>query len=71
MGKEDKHQLLDALGIVANIGASMVATIAVGLFGGRWLDEQLSTTPWLTAIGIILGMVAGLWSVYKRLLHKG
>jgi ATP synthase protein I len=68
--KQDKRQLLDAFSIAASTGLSMVATVAVGLFLGRWLDAELGTAPWLTGIGIILGMFAGLWGVYKRLLHK-
>lgn len=71
MSKDSKHQLLDAMSMATTLGLSMVAALAVGLFGGRWLDEYLGTTPWATVFGIIFGMFAGLWSVYKRILHKG
>lgn len=57
-----------ALSAATNIGFTMVSTVAVGLFGGRWLDNYFSFSPWCTVIGIVLGMLAGLWSVYKKIV---
>ncbi|MGI6092385.1 MAG: AtpZ/AtpI family protein [Veillonellaceae bacterium] len=71
MNKGDAGQMLKAFSYVGAIGLTMAATIAVGLFGGRWLDSYLETTPYATVVGIILGMLAGLWSAYKRIMkHK-
>ena len=68
--KENGRQLFEALGMVTSLGLSMAATVAVGLLAGRWLDSVLGSSPCATIAGIILGMIAGLWSVYKRILHK-
>jgi ATP synthase protein I len=57
-----------ALSVAGNIGLTMVATIAVGLFGGRWLDNYFATSPWCTVSGIVLSMLAGLWSTYKKIV---
>ncbi|MBP2637708.1 MAG: putative F0F1-ATPase subunit Ca2+/Mg2+ transporter [Firmicutes bacterium] len=57
-----------ALGVAGNIGLTMVATIAVGLFGGRWLDNFFASSPWCTVSGIVVGMLAGLWSTYKKII---
>lgn len=70
MRKENGRQLIDALGMVTSLGLSMAAAVAVGLLAGRWLDGVLDSSPWATVAGIILGMAAGLWSVYKRVLNK-
>ena len=64
--KSDKQQVLDAFSLVGSIGLNMVATVVVGLFGGRQLDHWLGTTPWATVLGIVMGMVTGLWATYKR-----
>lgn len=68
--KEDKRQLLSAFGMVGNVGITMVASAVVGLFGGRFLDEKLGISPWATVIGILLGLVAGMWSSYKQVMRK-
>lgn len=59
-----------ALGTASNIGLTMVATVAVGLFLGRWVDHYLETSPWFTVSGIVLGMLAGLWSTYKKIVKS-
>jgi len=64
--QDDKRQLLAALGTVGNVGIGMVAAAAVGLAGGRFIDNWLGSSPWATVIGTLLGLIAGLWSAYKR-----
>lgn len=66
MKPDDKRQVFAAFSLVGTIGISMVATVAVGLFLGRWLDGVLGSGPWATVAGIVLGMAAGLWATYKR-----
>lgn len=70
MKNDEKRDLLAAFGMVGSIGLNMVATIGVGLFIGRLIDSWLASTPWATAGGIILGMLSGLWAVYKRVMGK-
>lgn len=69
MKKNDQHQLSGAFSLVGTIGLGMAATLLVGLFSGRAIDKWLNTFPWGTIIGIILGMLAGLWSTYKRVME--
>ncbi|MGL5514744.1 MAG: AtpZ/AtpI family protein [Sporomusa sp.] len=65
----DKHQgIWSALSLAGSIGLSWAATIAVGLFLGRWADKYLGLFPWLTVAGIVLGMVTGLWATYKKIV---
>jgi uncharacterized protein YneF (UPF0154 family) len=42
----------------------LVLCFVVGLFGGQWLDEKAGTTPALTLLGTVLGLVAGFRSLY-------
>ena len=59
-----------ALSEAANIGFTTVATVAVGLFAGRWADNYLDAFPWFTVAGIVVGMLAGLWSIYKKIVKS-
>lgn len=70
MQKDDSRQVLKAFGLVGTLGLNMAATVAVGVFVGRWADSLLDSQPWATVIGIILGMLAGLWSVFKIIMKK-
>lgn len=68
--EDDKRQLLAAFGMVGNIGLTMAAAAAVGLFGGQFIDDKLDSSPWFTIIGILLGLISGMWSAYKRVVEK-
>lgn len=70
MKDDDKHELWNAVSMVGSLGLNMVATVAVGLFLGRFADERLATSPWGAIAGIVLGMLAGVWAVYKRVTGK-
>ena len=61
--------MMDALGLVGGIGFHLVATVAVGLLLGKGLDHWLGCSPWGAAAGIVTGMMAGLWGIYKRLVR--
>ena len=54
------------------LGTEFAVTIAVCVLGGFWLDQRWSTTPLLTIIGALLGMVGAFYSMYKQLMrdHK-
>jgi|JRYL01.1.fsa_nt_gb hypothetical protein len=40
----------------------MTLAVSVGLFalGGRWLDAQLGSSPWLLLLGVGCGIVGGM-----------
>lgn len=70
MDKEKKSPVFAAFGMATSIGLNIVATIAVGLFGGRMADTYFATAPWLTIVGIVLGIIAGLWATYKKIMKQ-
>ncbi len=70
MNKKDRQQLADAITTAGILGLNMVATVIVGLVLGRLLDEWLDIRPWATVGGIVLGMLAGLWAAFKRIMSK-
>lgn len=64
---------LNSLSQAGTIGLHMVSGIAVGVLVGYFLDQWLDTSPWMTGIFMIVGIVAGFKNVYvdtKRLIAK-
>lgn len=64
--QKDKNSLLNALGTAASVGFYLVSSVAAGILLGRLLDAYLATSPWGTVWGIVLGFLAGMWSIYKK-----
>ena len=52
------------------IGSTFLASIAVCLFGGWWLDGVLGTTPWLTVAGAFLGITTGFYLFLKIVMGE-
>lgn len=68
-GPEEKKQLKLASRVSA-VGIEMVLAVVVGYFGGRWLDGQLGTDPYLTYTGFVIGLFASfkaLWTIARRI----
>ena len=56
------------LGRVGGIGWFVGASIALGAYGGYWLDRQFETAPVLTIVGLALGVTTA-FVVMVRLLN--
>ncbi len=56
------------VGIAASTGAvgiEIAAAIAVGFFGGEWLDSRFHSTPWLKWIGFAAGIGAAIKALIR------
>ena len=60
----DGGKQLNAFARVGALGIELAISTVIGLLGGLWLDSKLSTKPWLTLVGLILGVFAGFRSLY-------
>ncbi|HEY3314705.1 MAG TPA: AtpZ/AtpI family protein [Bacillota bacterium] len=40
----------------------------IGFYGGQWLDRRFGTYPWLTLIGLGLGVTAGFRTVLREIV---
>ncbi len=47
-----------ALSRYSYIGIFFGVAPVVGWLGGHWLDGRFATSPWLGAVGVLLGIVA-------------
>ena len=45
------------LGRLGGIGWFVATTIGLGAYGGYWLDGQFGTAPFLTVLGLALGVL--------------
>jgi len=56
---KDKLRWMRELAYYSSIGLSMALSIFIGLGIGVWLDGKWGSNPWLTLIGLGLGIAAG------------
>lgn len=63
--KEDTRKALKLVGLASTLGLTIVIATFIGLAVGLWLDEVFDTSPWLTVIFLILGIIAGFRNFYR------
>lgn len=56
-----------ALGTYGTLGLEIILSVALGLFGGQWLDKKLDTGGWLTWIGFAYGLAAAGRAIYRAM----
>jgi ATP synthase protein I len=56
-----------ALGGLASAGITFVVATAGGTILGYYLDRWLGCSPWLTLIGLGLGIVAGFRELFRSI----
>ncbi len=57
--RKDTKYFLREMAYYSSIGFSVSLSIVIGLAAGVWLDRRFHTAPWLTLIGLGMGIVAG------------
>jgi len=63
LGPEGRKQF-EQFGRVSTLGLELGLSIALGFWGGQWLDRKFGTGGWLTWVGFALGLTAGVRSLY-------
>jgi F0F1-type ATP synthase assembly protein I len=53
------------MGRYGTVGIELIVSMALGYYGGRWLDEKAGAHGWLTGAGAFLGVVVGFYSLWK------
>jgi ATP synthase protein I len=56
-----------ALAELSTVGLTLVVATVLGLAGGYYLDRWLGTSPWLTLIGLLLGIAAGFVNLFRSI----
>ena len=63
--KKETRRYLRELGYYSSLGLSVSLSIVIGLALGVYLDRRFDTSPWLTLIFLVLGIVAG----FRNIAH--
>ncbi len=58
-----------SVGPYLGLGTQLAATIVLMFFLGRWLDDQLDTTPFLIIIFSFIGGFAGIYNFIKTVIN--
>jgi ATP synthase protein I len=64
---DNKQNWPRALADAMNLATSVAFAIAVGYFGGKWLDGKFDTGPWLSIAGLLFGMLTAGKMMWDRL----
>ena len=65
MNPFQKNTLIGKIITYSSIGIQMGIAIAVGVIAGVYLDKWLHTSPWLTLLGLLIGLVSGFTRLYQ------
>jgi len=60
-----KKTVLGRIITYSSIGIQIGFTIAIGVIAGVYLDRWLDTGPWLTLLGLLVGVVSGFTRLYQ------
>jgi len=53
------------------MGMQLAISVVVFFFLGRWLDSTFETSPWLTIVGVVVGVTGGFVSFIKKAIDIG
>jgi ATP synthase protein I len=66
--KKDRNPY-KAMALMSTILASLAGCTLIGVFGGKWLDQQWGTKPIFLIIGLFIGLAAGIYSMLVSVRH--
>jgi len=67
---EKKPSSWSALGFAWELGYSIVIPLVLFALGGRYLDKQLGTSPWLLLAGLAISLALTSFIVYHKVTKE-
>ncbi len=67
MSKKPPLTIWEALGTLAGLGFTIAVPIAVFTIGGHYLDGVTHTNPLFILLGLLLGLISGIYGAYRLL----
>lgn len=55
--------------LMTAIASQLVASILIGIFVGRWIDDYAGTEPLFLIIGLLLGLSTGVYAMMHLIRH--
>lgn len=65
MSKRPPLTIWEALGTLAGLGFTIAVPIAVFTIGGYYLDGYTHTKPLFVLLGLLLGLISGIYGAYR------
>lgn len=53
--------------LASTIASQTVGLILIGVFGGKWIDSKLETEPLFLIVGLLSGIVLGVFGMMRLL----
>ncbi|GLV57477.1 hypothetical protein KDH_43130 [Dictyobacter sp. S3.2.2.5] len=63
--KPPSPTMLTTLGALSGMGFTVAVPIALGAILGNYLDGLLHTGPLLILLGLLLGLISGIYGAYR------
>jgi len=60
-------RFLKHIGLITQLGLSVVSSILIFVLGFMYLDRKLNTNGKLVIVGVLLGVASGILAAYKLL----
>jgi F0F1-type ATP synthase assembly protein I len=57
--------MIQALSSYSYVGIFFGVAVCIGLFAGHWADRRWHTEPWLTLLGVLIGVASGFRELYR------
>jgi len=67
MSKKPPPSVWESLGALAGIGFTIVVPIALGAGVGYYVDGLTHTRPLFLLLGLLLGLISGIYGAYRLL----
>lgn len=64
--KEGWRDLAYAFSFTSFVGSALIAFIFIGYYVGDWVDINYLIAPYGKMVGIVLGLIFAVYSVYKH-----
>ena len=64
-GRQSERRWTRQAAVLSGVGLTLVIATVLGLWGGYALDGWLGTSPWLTLVGLLLGIAAGFINLFR------
>lgn len=62
---DDKDSFVAAFGIYGAVGFQLAFAVIAGIYLGYLVDNYLGTSPWLTLVGMIVGVTGGFYNLIR------
>lgn len=68
MKSKEWQTVVQLTALVTQLGLTIIGSVVVAFFIGRWIDQLLGLTTVFTLIFLILGVIAGFYSAYRLIM---